>query len=92
VQVDAKLIGRDVAAADPTVMLLAGNVLFSAILPRDYPLGAALPWKDGSLVRITGVCNVQVDSLSTPVGEGAVRVALHRALKALAAFYRQEEP
>jgi diguanylate cyclase (GGDEF)-like protein len=24
-------------------------------------------------VRITGVCNVQVDSLSTPVGEGAVR-------------------
>jgi diguanylate cyclase (GGDEF)-like protein len=73
VQVDAKLIGRDVAAADPTVMLLAGNVLFSAILPRDYPLGAALPWKDGSLVRITGVCNVQVDSLSTPVGEGAVR-------------------
>ena len=73
VQVDAKLIGRDVAAADPTVMLLAGDVLFSAILPRDYPLGATLPWKDGSLVRITGVCNVQVDSLSTPVGEGAVR-------------------
>lgn len=73
VQVDAKLIGRDVAAADPTVMLLAGDVLFSAILPRDFPLGATLPWKDGSLVRITGVCNVEVDSLSTPVGEGAVR-------------------
>ena len=73
VQVDAELIGRDVAAADPTVMLRAGGVLFSAILPRDFPLGAALPWKDGSLVRITGVCNVQVDSLSTPVGEGAVR-------------------
>ena len=73
VQVDAKLIGRDVAAADPTVMLRVGGVLFSAILPRDYPIGAALPWKDGSLVRITGVCNVQVDSLSTPVGEGAVR-------------------
>jgi diguanylate cyclase (GGDEF)-like protein len=73
VQVDAELIGRDVAAADLTVMLRVGGVLFSAILPRDYPIGAALPWKDGSLVRITGVCNVQVDSLSTPVGEGAVR-------------------
>jgi diguanylate cyclase (GGDEF)-like protein len=73
VQVDAQLIGRDVAAADPTVMLLAGDVLFSAILPKEFPLGAALPWKDGSMVRITGVCNVQVDSLSTPVGEGAVR-------------------
>jgi diguanylate cyclase (GGDEF)-like protein len=73
VQVDAELIGRDVAAANPTVMLRAGGVLFSAILPNEFPSGAALPWKDGSLVRITGVCNVQVDSLSTPVGEGAVR-------------------
>ena len=73
VLIDAELIGRDVAAADPTVMLRAGGVLFSAILPRELPLGATLPWKDGSLVRITGVCNVQVDSLSTPVGEGAVR-------------------
>jgi diguanylate cyclase (GGDEF)-like protein len=73
VQVDAELIGRDVASADPTVILRAGGELFSAILPRDYPLGAMLPWKDGSLVRITGVCNVEVDSLSTPVGEGAVR-------------------
>jgi diguanylate cyclase (GGDEF)-like protein len=73
VQVDAELIGRDVAAADPTVMLRAGGVLFPAILPKDFPLGTALPWKDGSLVRITGVCNVQVDSLSTNVGEGAVR-------------------
>jgi diguanylate cyclase (GGDEF)-like protein len=73
VRVDAELIGRDVAAANPTVMLRAGGVLFPAILPKDFPLGAALPWKEGSLVRIIGVCNVQVDSLSTTVGEGAVR-------------------
>jgi diguanylate cyclase (GGDEF)-like protein len=73
IQIDAELIGRDVAASDPTVMLRAGGVLFPAILPRNVALGAALPWKEGSLVRITGVSNVQVDSLSTNLSEGAVR-------------------
>jgi diguanylate cyclase (GGDEF)-like protein len=73
VRIDAELIGRDDAAADPTVMLRVGGVLFPAILPRNVALGAALPWKEGSLVRITGVNNVQVDSLSTNISEGAVR-------------------
>jgi len=59
VQIDAELIGRDVAAAGPTLIFRAGGVLFPAILPRDVALGAKLPWKDGSLVRITGVSNVQ---------------------------------
>ena len=73
VQIDAELIGRDVAAADPTLMVRAGGVLFPAILPKDVALGSTLPWKDGSLVRITGVSNVQVDSLGTNLSEGAVR-------------------
>jgi diguanylate cyclase (GGDEF)-like protein len=73
VVMDAELIGRDVAAADPTLMLRAGGVLFPAILPKDAAFGATLPWKDGSIVRITGVSNVQVDSLSTNLSEGAVR-------------------
>jgi diguanylate cyclase (GGDEF)-like protein len=73
VQIDAELIGRDVAASDPTLMFRAGGVLFPAILPRNVALGAALPWRDGSIVRITGVSNVQVDSLSTNLSEGAVR-------------------
>jgi diguanylate cyclase (GGDEF)-like protein len=73
VQIDAELIGRDFAAAEPTLMLRAGGVLFPAILPKNAALGAALPWKDGSMVRIIGVSNVQVDSLSTNLSEGAVR-------------------
>ncbi len=73
VQIDAELIGRDVAASDPTLMVRAGGVLFPAILPKDVALGSTLPWKDGSLVRITGVSNVQVDSLGTNLSEGAVR-------------------
>ncbi len=73
VELDTELIGRDSAAAVPTLMLRAGGVLFPAILPKDAALGDQLPWKDGSLVRITGVCNVQVDSLGTNLSEGAVR-------------------
>ncbi len=84
VQIDAELIGRDVAASDPTLMFRAGDVLFPAILPKDAALGATLPWKDGSLVRITGVSNVQVDSLSTSLSEGAVRPeSVHILLRSL---------
>ena len=84
VQIDAELIGRDVAAADPTLMVRAGGVLFPAILPKDVALGSTLPWKDGSLVRITGVSNVQVDSLGTNLSEGAVRPeSVHILLRSL---------
>jgi diguanylate cyclase (GGDEF)-like protein len=84
VQIDAELIGRDVAASDPTLMFRAGGVLFPAILPRNVNLGSALPWKDGSMVRITGVSNVQVDSLSTNLSEGAVRPeSVHIFLRSL---------
>jgi len=84
VQIDAELIGRDIAAPDPTLMFRAGGILFPAILPRNVSLGGALPWKDGSLVRITGVSNVQVDSLSTNLSEGAVRPeSVHLLLRSL---------
>jgi len=84
VEIDAELIGRDVAASDPTLMFRAGGVLFPAILPRNVALGATLPWKDGSLVRITGVSNVQVDSLGTNLSEGAVRPeSVHILLRSL---------
>ena len=84
VQIDAELIGRDVAAPDPTLMVRADGVLFPAILPRNVALGSTLPWKDGSLVRITGISNVQVDSLSTNLSEGAVRPeSVHILLRSL---------
>lgn len=84
IEIDAELIGRDVAASDPTLMFRADGVLFPAILPRNVALGAVLPWKDGSLIRITGVSNVQVDSLSTNLSEGAVRPdSVHILLRSL---------
>jgi len=84
VQLDAALIGRDSAAAVPTLMLRSGGVVFPAILPRDTTVAGGLPWKEGSVVRLVGVCNVQVDSLSTNLSEGAVRAdSVHILLRSL---------
>lgn len=73
VRIDAELIGQDLTSSQPTLMLRSGRFLIPVMLPKDAAAGAALGWKDGSILRMTGVCNVAVDSLSTSLGEGAVR-------------------
>ncbi len=73
VQMDAEFIGRDWGANAPTLLLRSHGVLFPALLPNDAALGTKLPWKEGSLVRVTGVGSVQVDPLGTNLGEGTVR-------------------
>jgi diguanylate cyclase (GGDEF)-like protein len=73
VRIDAELIGQDLTSAVPTLMLRTGRFLIPVMLPKDAAADAALRWKDGSLLRMTGVCIVRVDSLSTNLGEGAVR-------------------
>jgi diguanylate cyclase (GGDEF)-like protein len=73
VRLDADLIGMDLAAPQPTLLLRAGRTIVPVILPPDTALGAARPLKDGSTLRVTGVYDVQVDPLSTNTGEGAVR-------------------
>jgi diguanylate cyclase (GGDEF)-like protein len=72
VQIDAELIGRDPAASDSTLILRAGQLLFPVTLPKDAAHAISL-WKEGSMLRVTGVCSVQVDPLGTNLGEGAVR-------------------
>jgi len=83
VQIDAELIGRNLAAADPTLMLRAGRLIFPVILPRDATLGA-VTWKDGSVLRITGVCNTQIDSLNSNLLGGPVRLqSVHVLLRSI---------
>ncbi len=82
VQMDAEFIGRDWGADAPTLLLRSNGVLVPAFLPRNSALGVRLPWKEGSLVRVTGVGSVQVDPLSTNLGEGTVRPqSLHILLR-----------
>ncbi len=69
VQMDATLIGRDQSATDPTLMLSAGKSVFLAVLPAGAG-NFALSLKDGSSLRITGICSVKADLKRTAEGEG----------------------
>ncbi len=73
VRIDGELIGQDLAAGDSTLMLHSGKYIFSAILPRSAAGPGVLPWKVGSMLRLTGICNVQFNMMNTNLGEGGVR-------------------
>ena len=73
VEMEGELIGQDGATGDMTLMLRSGTFLIPAILPRgERTVGTT--WKDGSRLRVTGICNVQVSPDRTNQNEGAVRV------------------
>ena len=73
VQVDGELIGQDRATGDLTLILRSGDFVFAAILPRENGGVGVLPWKEGSLIRLTGICNVRMDPKTTGEGSGSVK-------------------
>lgn len=80
VTVDGILLGEDRATNNLTLFLQEEKSLFSVILPP-VPAGThPLLWKEGSRLRITGICSVQVDAQGTTLKEGAVRTQSVRLL------------
>ncbi|HEY6488309.1 MAG: GGDEF domain-containing protein [Terracidiphilus sp.] len=73
VQVEGELIGQDRATGDLTLLLRSGNYFYPAILPGNGAEENLPNLKDGSRLRLTGICNIQVDSESTNRGEGGMR-------------------
>jgi diguanylate cyclase (GGDEF)-like protein len=73
VDVQAQLVGRDSTSPDSRLEMQANGVLFSAILPREIPQSVSERWKDGSLVRVTGICSTEVNTFSIGIGDGIVR-------------------
>ncbi len=73
IEVQAELVGRDSTSLDSRLVMQAGGVLFSAILPREIPQSVSERWKDGSLLRVTGICSTEVNTFSIGVGDGIVR-------------------
>jgi len=71
---EGELLGQDRATGDLTLMLRSGTFLIPAILPRDPERPVASSWKDGSRLRVTGICDAQVSPNRTNQGEGGVRV------------------
>jgi len=74
VQMEGELLGPDHATGDLVLMLRSGRVLVPAILPREAESSRASAWKDGSRLRVTGICSVQISADRTNQNEGAVRV------------------
>jgi diguanylate cyclase (GGDEF)-like protein len=61
IQIDGHLISRDLTSSDTTLLLASGNSIFTAILPRSLGGPEANAWKDGSVLRLTGICSVVID-------------------------------
>jgi diguanylate cyclase (GGDEF)-like protein len=62
IQIDGQLISRDLALADTTLLLTSGKFIFTAILPHGLGGPETGTWKNGSILRITGICSVQIDA------------------------------
>jgi signal transduction histidine kinase len=70
VELEGHLIGQDKAAIRPTIVLSSGKFMFAAVLPRQTSEQTLSNWKEGSELRITGVCAVQSDAGKSVVEYG----------------------
>lgn len=61
VRIRGQIIGKDLAAIDPVLMLSSGGVIFPASLPRGTAAAVLSTWKEGSTIALVGICSVQVD-------------------------------
>jgi diguanylate cyclase (GGDEF)-like protein len=73
VRIEGELVGQDRATGDLTLMLRSGEYLFPAILPKELAGPGANRLKEGSILRLTGICSALIDSATTNLGEGGVR-------------------
>ena len=80
VEIEAGLLGTDEAASEPTLLLSAGKFVFPAVLPDQLGGKALLGFKQGSQLRITGICSVTADWRRTVSGEGFTVPASFRIL------------
>jgi diguanylate cyclase (GGDEF)-like protein len=74
VEIEGKLIGKDLGAQDPTMVLSSGDSLFPVILPASPSSMALSRWEEGSTLRLRGICSVLLaeggatsDGYSVPV-------------------------
>ena len=70
IQTDGQLISRDLASADTVLLLSSGKYIFKAILPQRLSSPVAKAWENGSVLRVSGICSVQVDAERSVLGLG----------------------
>jgi len=80
IQVEGQLISRDLASSDTTLLLSSGKSIFKAVLPEALGDSETTKWKNGSVLRITGICSVQLDARRSVLGLGTAVPATFRVL------------
>jgi len=80
VSIDGVLVDENRATSNPTLFVRSGDSLFSVLLPTAFADIRNFPWRDGSQLRITGICSVVVDTEGSTLREGAVRTQSVRLL------------
>lgn len=80
VQVDGEVIGQDRTTGKLTLGLRSGNFLYSAVLPNANFNLLSSRWKEGSTLRLTGICEVLMDPRTSGDGSGAVQPQSIRVL------------
>ena len=70
IQIDGQLVSRDLASSDTTLLLTSGKSIFTAILPQGLGGPEKTGWKNGSILRIKGICSVQLDVQKTGLDIG----------------------
>jgi diguanylate cyclase (GGDEF)-like protein len=80
IQIDGQLLSRDLASADTTLLLSSGRFIFKAILPQGLGGPQTTGWKNGSILRITGICAVELDEQRSVMGVGTAVPKTFRVL------------
>jgi diguanylate cyclase (GGDEF)-like protein len=70
IQIDGQLIGSDLASSDITLLLTSGKNIFTVILPKSLAEPDVNAWKNGSVLRVTGICSIRLDTQKSAIGEG----------------------
>jgi diguanylate cyclase (GGDEF)-like protein len=73
IRVEGQLIGRDLTSADTTLMLSSGKILFTAVLPQGMAGPESNAWKIGSVLSVTGICDVTFDPQLNVLKNGLAR-------------------
>jgi len=92
VRIEGRLIGRDLAALDTTLMLASEGFVFPVVLPKSMA-GVGENWQSGSRLRVTGICAVKIDTARTGrEGGPAVRQSFRILLGSPAGVELLERP
>ena len=80
VQIEGRLIGRDLTANDVSLVLSSGKTIFSVLLPAGTVAPEVASISLGSKLRVTGICSVQIDRQGTFRGEGGAKIQSFKLL------------